>query len=1309
MKGKRVIGWIGTGVAVLILLVVLGSYFVLETSQFHQYVLAEIMAQGQAATGGTLEIKSWDFHVSPMVVDLDGITLHGTEGPGQKPLFQAEKLTVGVNARSLLGHKLHLTELLIEHPVVSVRVDQDGKSNLPTPPNNTRNSTTTVWDLAVAHTLLSQGEVYYNDKESRLKAELYDVGSEVRFDPTAMGYRGSLSYRRGRLQYASSSPLPHDLAAQFSVTPSGVSVNSLLFTVGSSQVSVQGEIANYNHPTVTAAYDILLHTQDFAALSPQATPSGDLRLKGTIEYRQAPNQPLVKTVLLDGFLNSDALGIVSPAGKIDFRRWQGEYHLANGDLILRNVTTDLLDGRLTGEASLEHLDTTVVAKVHASFTRISLEAARRSIKQAELGRVPLTGTLEGRLDLSWTGSVKTIRAASELAVHAALWNHSIQPASATPVDGTAHLNYDGPRNILRFHQTTLRIPATTVMVEGQLSQHSNLKVQAVASDLHQLEGLAASWQNADAGSGPAELMLAGSARLDAMIQGSIERPAIAGELTAQKLQVHGSQWSSAQLAFAANPSQVAIQNASLINARQGVLYCSAQVGLKNWTYLPSSPITANLRAQKMSLLDLEQLDKQRYPIAGTLSADVVFQGSQLNPSGHGSLEVVSATAYDEPIQNLGVRFQAAGNSIDARLNLSLPAGSATAVLNYVPETKAYQVQMSVPGLAIEKLHAVQARNWPLSGTLTASATGRGTLDDPQLAARLEIPQLEMQQSTVRGLKTEFEISHQHANFTLGSNISQTQIQAKGTIDLRDGYYTEVTLDTSKIPLEPLLALYAPSTPPGFQGATDLHLSLKGPLKDKSRLEVHVTIPTLAASYQTMRIENVGPIRMDYRNSVVVLQAGELRGTDTSLRFQGRIPLAGTAAMSLNAQGTVNLQLLSMITSDVKAAGTLGVDVRTTGTVENPDVEGQIQIKDATVSARTAPVSLEKLNGTLDVTLDKLQIRQLTGQMGGGQISLGGSIVYRPSLQFNLALQGRSVRLLYPGGVRIVLDSNLIFAGTTQSSSLGGQLLIGSLYFAPDFDLSNFANQFSGVQIPPTGESPADHVRLRVAVQTKQSLAAASGPISLEGAANLQVIGAASNPVLIGRIDLSSGEFFFLNNRYSLELGTITFADPNTTRPLLNVQVTTTVEQYNVTVSLKGPINKLTTSYTSDPPLSTANIISLLYRGQTEEEAAAAGTSTNSILASQVTGTVSGGIQKLVGISSLQISPLLGGNNTNPTARIALQQRVTKNFLFTFSTDVSQPGTELVQGEYRFNPRWSVSFTRDETGGVAMDGRYHTQF
>jgi translocation and assembly module TamB len=278
----------------------------------------------------------------------------------------------------------------------------------------------------------------------------------------------------------------------------------------------------------------------------------------------------------------------------------------------------------------------------------------------------------------------------------------------------------------------------------------------------------------------------------------------------------------------------------------------------------------------------------------------------------------------------------------------------------------------------------------------------------------------------------------------------------------------------------------------------------------------------------------------------------------------------------------------------------------------------------------------------------------------------------------------------------------------QGSTLTGRVLVDQLGFTPDFDLASFGDQFSSSVAVPAQPGFDDTIKLQVAVQSKNNLNASSSQVSLGGSANLNVIGTAANPVIIGRADLDSGELFYRNVRYQLQRGIITFVNPNQTSPVLDVSVSTTVEQYSLTLNLRGPFDRLTTSYNSDPPLATADIINLIALGKTTSESAAS-QSTDSIIASQAAGQLSSGIQKLAGISSLQINPLLGGNSQDPSAQIALQQRVTKNFLFTFSTDVSQPGQEIVQGDYQINQKWSVSVARDQLGGVSVDGRYHTKF
>jgi translocation and assembly module TamB len=198
-------------------------------------------------------------------------------------------------------------------------------------------------------------------------------------------------------------------------------------------------------------------------------------------------------------------------------------------------------------------------------------------------------------------------------------------------------------------------------------------------------------------------------------------------------------------------------------------------------------------------------------------------------------------------------------------------------------------------------------------------------------------------------------------------------------------------------------------------------------------------------------------------------------------------------------------------------------------------------------------------------------------------------------------------------------------------------------------------------------------------------------------------------VIVGRTDLTGGEVFLMKRRYQLVRGIINFTNPNRTEPVVNMLITTSVNQYNLNLSFVGPVDRLRTTYTSDPPLPPVDIINLLARGQTTEEAAPSSLNANSVLAQGLASQVSGQLQKFAGISSLQIDPTLGGNGTNPTARVAIQQRVTKNFIFTFSTDVSDPESQVVQGEYQFNNRWSMTAARTQNGGYAVDAKYRKTF
>jgi translocation and assembly module TamB len=1308
MSWKRIAGRTLFGVLLLLILVGIAGYVYLESDSFRRFAIQEIVKKADSATGGKAEIGGLSFRLSTLTAHLYNITVRGKESSDQPPLLHADELTVQVKIVSVLHRKVALRELLIARPVVNLHVDRAGNSNLPTAPPSS-GSHESVFDLAVEHAQIMDGEIDYNDRKTPLEADLHNLNTDIRFFSPAKRYDGRLSYESGTIRYAGYAPLRHKLSLSFSATRSALSIQSAVLEVASSTVTLNGQLSDYENPVADGNYQIQVHTQDFAGMLGNAKAAGDVSLAGKLHYQSAANQTLLHQLSLDGRIGSEAVFVAASGTRMELRKLQGQYELADGDLHLTELSVDSLGGRITGNAEIRNLDTTPESQIWAELRGISLRALQSALHANGIQAASLSGTVNGSAEAAWKGSMENIRARSDLTVRALASSKENPSAAEVPVEGAIHLAYDGPRQSLSLRQTSLRVPSAVLTAQGELSSRSDLQLQLTASDLHQLTALAYSFVPQKAGV-PA---VSGSATLRATVRGSLSRPTVSAQVNAQNLEVEGSAWKSASLRVQANPSRLAIEDGALVAAKRGRATFDANVALRNWSYQPQDAISAHMDVEQMRIADLERLANQNLPISGDLSAKLSLEGSEFSPAGSGSVTLANARAYGETIQNFIIKFNAANGSIESAINLAVPAGAVNANFTYTPKTKAYVVKLDAPAIVLQKLQAVQEKNLALKGTLSASASGRGTIDNPQLNAVVQMPQASVRQNSISDSKAELRVADHRADFDLDTQVLRASIQAHGDVALSGDYETNAAIDTGKVPLGVLLATYAPSVPAEFHGETEVHVSVKGPLKDKSRLEAHLSIPVLQASYEALQIGITKPIRADYVNSVLTLQPASLRGTDTSLDVQGKLPLAGNGVPTLSANGSVDVRILKIFAPSVDSSGTLVLDVHASGPPSRPELQGQVQVKDVAMSTADAPVGLEKMNGTLNIGGNRVQISQMTAQVGGGKVSLGGSITYKPSLQFNLALQGKSIRLLYPEGLRSLLDANLAFSGTTQASTLNGRVLVDRLSFTPDFDLSKFADQFStGSTISEPGF--AGTINLAIALQSQENLSATSSQVSVEGQAALRIGGTAANPVITGRTTLTSGELFYRNVRYQLQTGIITFDNPTETNPVLNISVTTTVEQYNLTLNIRGPLDKLTTSYVSDPPLATADIINLIARGQTTEESAASSQSTDSMIASQATSQLAAAaccdrLQKLAGLSSLQINPLMGGNGQNPTAQIALQQRVTKNFLFTFSTDVSQPGTEMVQGEYQLNKHWSVNATRDQLGGISVGGRYHTRF
>ncbi|MGE5151015.1 MAG: translocation/assembly module TamB domain-containing protein [Rhodospirillaceae bacterium] len=412
---------------------------------------------------------------------------------------------------------------------------------------------------------------------------------------------------------------------------------------------------------------------------------------------------------------------------------------------------------------------------------------------------------------------------------------------------------------------------------------------------------------------------------------------------------------------------------------------------------------------------------------------------------------------------------------------------------------------------------------------------------------------------------------------------------------------------------------------------------------------------------------------------------------------------------------MNLKLLESMNPEISAYGRTAMAVSATGPLAHPTVQGQVYIRDAGISYTDLPNGLANLNGTLVFNQNRLVIQKLSAQTGGGTLDLGGFIAYDRGIYFNLTATGKSIRIRYPEGVSLQADANLHYTGTFAGSLLAGDVLVDRFDVTPQFDLALYIARSIRPAPGPTPSRALDNVKFDVHITSAPELEVqASSGFKVTGDADLRVRGTAARPAVLGRVEISEGEVKFNNTTYQLDRGDITFTNPTLIEPVFNIEATTRVRDYDITIGFHGKADRLRTTYRSDPPLPEGDIIALLAMGRTRDESPTLSSQTtspfteaasNAILGAAISNVLSSRAQRLFGLSQIKIDPSVGGPDNNPNARLTIEQQVSGRVTLTYITNLAQSAQQVIQAEFQINRNLSIIGVRDQYGVVGFDVRY----
>jgi translocation and assembly module TamB len=434
---------------------------------------------------------------------------------------------------------------------------------------------------------------------------------------------------------------------------------------------------------------------------------------------------------------------------------------------------------------------------------------------------------------------------------------------------------------------------------------------------------------------------------------------------------------------------------------------------------------------------------------------------------------------------------------------------------------------------------------------------------------------------------------------------------------------------------------------------------------------------------------------------------------------GTVSIQQKDPLDLRLKGNIDLALLKDLNADMVSSGKLIADATLRGPLAQPLISGRLEVHNASLNVSTFPNGLSSANGVILFSGDRATIQYLTAQSGGGKVTLTGFASYVGSqADFHIELDAQRVRLRYPEGVSNVANAKLTWTGTSQRNLVSGTVTILRVGFNPRTD---FASMLAGSAAPvPTPAASAGllgGMNFDIQIETAPNLLIQSTLAQqIQAEASLRLRGTATNPAVLGRINITQGSITFFGNEYTINQGSISFFNPIKIEPIVDIDLQTRTRGIDVTLTFTGPMSKLNVTYRSDPPLQFSEIVALLATGRVPtsnpslavRQAGAfqswqqAGPS--ALVSQALSNPASGRLQRFFGVSKIKIDPFLNDVN-NPQSRLTIEQQVTPDVTFTYITNVAQANPQVVRVEWAVNRRWSVVAVRDANGLFGVDFYY----
>lgn len=460
----------------------------------------------------------------------------------------------------------------------------------------------------------------------------------------------------------------------------------------------------------------------------------------------------------------------------------------------------------------------------------------------------------------------------------------------------------------------------------------------------------------------------------------------------------------------------------------------------------------------------------------------------------------------------------------------------------------------------------------------------------------------------------------------------------------------------------------------------------------------------------LSLSNKGPMELIMKNGTIQLVNNKLISLNTP--ENNFLEISGSQFslddLNLKIEGKSELRLFQIFLPFMEEfSGGGKISAAVSGSIFKPEILGSAKIENGFAKIKGFPHPLERAQADVQFSAAKILINSVQGSLGGGTFKGDGLLTIEgpKNLPLNLSTKVENVTLNLPDGIKTTGDAELTFSGSWFPFLLSGTYRVRSGLIDMEFtDNSNLATLKQSSYLPKIIlQSAFDPLTLDILINMDQNIAIKNSLIEGNLTGILQIKGTTSNPNLNGKISLDkSSRLLFRDKVFEIQAGNIQFKDPSEINPELFLSARSRVNDYDVFLLTQGTAKNPLLRWTSVPPLSENDIISLLalgvIAGKTDSRIQNFNDNQTSVMtlgSALISNTKAGKtLQEKLGVN-VQLSSSYDDTKNVSVSKITLSKKLSNNVNASASRVQGQSNSNEYKLRYNFNSNISAVGTYEQ--------------